>query len=164
MLPVILLDRVTIGVTVRGDDVTTGKAGCAIVGHVTQCLCMGTDEEPGSGRSTVPFRTEMEQRLSAKIVTYDDHGVERPGGMCGCCGAGPNANPDWRGDPWYVYQAGLCDVDQVYYSMLCEGCLEEIRAENGRRPETERDIAAREIAELLGDDLDGAQSMMDDMA
>lgn len=30
----------------------------------------------------------------------------------------------------YIYRAGLCDSDDVYYSMLCEGCLEE--AASGR--------------------------------
>ena len=82
--------------------------------------------------------------------------------MCGCCGCGPNAEPDWRGDPWYIYRAGLCDSDGVYFSMLCEGCLEEMRAENARRPQREHDEIAREVTDLLGDDLDGAQTMMDD--
>ena len=49
------------------------------------------------------------------------------------------------------------------FSMLCEGCLEEIREENARRPQTERDEVAREVTELLGDDVDGAQTMMDDL-
>ena len=78
-------------------------------------------------------------------------------------GSGPNTAPDWRGDPWYVYRAGICDADGVYYSMLYEGCLEDIREENARRPQTDRDAVAREVTELLGDDLDGAQSMMDDL-
>jgi hypothetical protein len=87
--------------------------------------------------------------------------------MCGCCGGGPNPQPDWRTEPWYIYRAGLCDRDGVFYAMLCEGCLEDIRGENERRATdgllTERDAHAREIMELLGDDLDGAQSMMDDL-
>jgi hypothetical protein len=83
--------------------------------------------------------------------------------MCNCCGGGPNTDPDWRGDPWYVFRAGFCDSDGVYFSQLCEGCLEEIRDENERRPQPERDEIAREITELLGDDTDGAQTMMDDL-
>jgi len=47
--------------------------------------------------------------------------------------------------------------------MLCEGCLEEIRADNEHRPQTLRDQLAREVTELLGDDIDGAQSTMDDL-
>jgi len=109
------------------------------------------------------MQQELESRFRAKIVTYDNGGEECPGGMCRCCGSGPNTAPDWRGDPWYVYQAGFCDSDGVYYSMLCEGCLEDIREENAHRPQTERDEIARQITELLGDDLDGAQTMMDDL-
>lgn len=46
--------------------------------------------------------------------------------------------------------------------MLCEGCLEDIRAENHKRPKTLRDEIAEEVTDLLGDDTDGAQTMMDD--
>lgn len=112
---------------------------------------------------TVPLKAELEARFKSKIVTFDDNGITKPGGQCGCCGGGPNPTPDWRGDPWYMYKAGLCDGDGVYYSMLCEGCLEEIRFENSKRPQTERDAVAREVTELLGDDIDGAQAMMDDL-
>ena len=72
-------------------------------------------------------------------------------------------SPSWRPEPWYIYRAGICDSDGVYYSMLCEGCLEEIQDENARRPATERDEIAREVTELLGDDIDGAQAMMEDL-
>ena len=105
---------------------------------------------------------ELESRIESKVVTYECDGVLEPGGMCNCCGSGPDPEPDWRGDPWLVYRAGICDSDGVYYSMLCEGCLEDIREENLKRPQTERDENAKLITELLGDDLDGAQSMMDD--
>lgn len=119
---------------------------------------------PGNdGRLDVPFKADMEQRLSAKIVTYEDGDRVLPGGMCRCCGSGPNRTPDWRGEPWYIYHAGLCDADGVYYSMLCEGCLEELREFNAQRPTTQRDEIARDVTELLGDDLDGAQSFMDDL-
>ncbi len=108
------------------------------------------------------MRAELESRFHAKIVTYEDDGREKPGGMCGCCGGGPDVSPSWRSEPWYVYRAGFCDSDGVYFSMLCEGCLEEIQDANAHRPQTERDEIAREITKLLGDDLDGAQTMMDD--
>jgi hypothetical protein len=120
------------------------------------------NETPPNGLS-IPMREELESRFKARIVTYESDGKELPGGMCGCCGSGPNAEPEWRGDPWYVYRAGICDSDGIFFSMLCEGCLEEIREANGRRPQTERDEVAREMTELLGDDLDGAQAMMDDL-
>ncbi len=120
------------------------------------------DESPGNG-PTIPLWEELESRFDAKIVTYENDGQDLPGGMCGCCGSGPDVSPAWRAEPWYVYRAGICDSDGVYYSMLCEGCLEEIRDANARRPETERDEIARELTELLGDDLDGAQTMMDDL-
>ena len=105
----------------------------------------------------------MEARLQATIVTFDKNGQECPGGMCGCCGCGPDATPTWRDDPWYIYRAGFCDGDGVYYTMLCEGCLVDIRAENARRPKTERDEIARLVTELLGDDVDGAESFMEDL-
>lgn len=111
----------------------------------------------------VPLKAELEARFSAKIVTFDDGGITKPGGQCGCCGGGPNPAPDWRGDPWYVYQAGICDSDGVFYSQLCEGCLEQVRFENSKRPQTERDEVADQVTELLGDDIDGAQAMMDDL-
>jgi hypothetical protein len=119
--------------------------------------------ESSKNPHAIPIQQELESRFRATIVTYDNGGEECPGGMCSCCGSGPNTAPDWRGDPWYVYRAGICDAVGVYYSMLCEGCLEEIRKENARCPYTDRDAVAREVTELLGDDLDGAQSMMDDL-
>lgn len=120
-------------------------------------------EELRQSPEHIPLKAELEERFQAKIVTFDDAGIAKPGGMCGCCGSGPNPTPDWRGDPWYIYRAGICDSDGVFYSQLCEGCLEEIRFENSKRPQTERDGIAREVAELLGDDIDGAQAMMDDL-
>jgi len=112
---------------------------------------------------SVPMKAELEQRFNAKIITYD-HGNNdhRPGGMCSCCGSGPDAQPEWREEPWYVYRGGLCDSDGVYYSMLCEGCLEEFTFELEQRPGTLRDEMSKVVNELLGDDIDGAQAMMDD--
>jgi hypothetical protein len=110
----------------------------------------------------LPLLAEMEARFGAKVVVFEDRDIRKPGGMCGCCGGGPNASPDWRGDPWYIYRAGICDGDGVYYAMLCEGCLDELRSENRKRPQTLRDQIAEEVTDLLGDDTDGAQSMMDD--
>lgn len=115
-----------------------------------------------SGEKCVPLRAELESRLQAKIITFEDGGVLKPGGMCGCCGSGPNVEPDYRSDPWYVYQAGICDSDGIYFAMLCEGCLEEIRSANAARPQTLRDEQAKIITQLLGDDFDGAQAMMED--
>lgn len=80
--------------------------------------------------------------------------------MCACCGSGPNPTPDWRADPWYVYNAGICDADGGFYAQLCEGCLEEIREQKASRPL--RDEQAEVVRDLLGDDIDGAQAMMDD--
>ncbi len=121
------------------------------------------ENESPQGQLAIRMHDELESQLQARIVTYESSGKELPGGMCGCCGGGPNATPDWREQPWYIYRAGICDTDGVYYSMLCEGCLEDIREENARRPQTERDEIAREVTELLGDDADGAQTMMDDL-
>ena len=114
-------------------------------------------------RIDVPMKDELETRFASAIITYDDRGVKRPGGQCGCCGTGPNPEPDWRVEPWYIYRAGICDTDGVYYSMLCEDCLETIRAEKAKRIDTERDEIACEITELMGADVDGAQTFMDDL-
>ena len=86
--------------------------------------------------------------------------------MCSCCGAGPRV--DDEGDWWLIFQAGLCDEDGVYYGMLCDlpdgsGCLSMIREENARRQHTRRDKQATVITELLGDDLDGAQALMENL-
>ncbi|QDT38391.1 hypothetical protein [Stratiformator vulcanicus] len=124
---------------------------------------MPAERKSKAAAETVPSRLELETRFDSRVVTFLDEGVERPGGMCHCCGSGPNENPGWRADPWYVYQAGLCDGDGVYYSMLCEGCLEDIRAKNANRERTLRDEFAKQVTELLGDDVDGAQTMMDDL-
>ncbi|WP_145057965.1 hypothetical protein [Lignipirellula cremea] len=110
----------------------------------------------------IPQRAELEERYQAKIITYEKGGVHLPGGMCRCCGCGPNVEPDYQSEPWYIYKANLCDTDGVFYSMLCQECLEEVRQEYNLRPKTTRDEMAKEIGDLLGDDIDGAQSMMDD--
>ena len=122
------------------------------------------DNESPQGQLAIPMRDELESQLEARIVTYESSGKELPGGMCACCGGGPNATPDWRVQPWYIFRAGICDSDGVYYSMLCEGCLEDIRFANEGRADTQRDETARQITDLMGDDLDGAQGFMDDLA
>ena len=114
-------------------------------------------------KSQTALIQDLESRFQAKVVSYENDGSLEPGGMCNCCGSGPDPEPDWRADPWLVYRAGICDSDGVYYGMLCEGCHEDIRDENAKRTQTERDENARLITELLGDDIDGAQAMMDDM-
>ncbi len=40
------------------------------------------DDEP---RTAVSMKAELEAWIGATIVTFDDRGVIRPGGMCGCC-------------------------------------------------------------------------------
>lgn len=124
---------------------------------------MNAFNESSGGHRNLPFRAELEQRLQAKIVTFEHEGQVLPGGACRCCGCGPNTEPDFRGDPWYIYVSNICDTDGVFYAMLCEGCLEEIRHENSKRPATDRDLMAKEISELLDGDIDGTQSMMDDL-
>lgn len=106
---------------------------------------------------------EMEQRFEARIITFEDNGVLKAGGQCRLCGAGPNIKPDYQSEPRYIYQAGLCDSDGVYYGACCEDCLEDLPFENAQRVKNERDQIAEQITELLGDDIDGMQTMMDDM-
>lgn len=109
------------------------------------------------------MRQELESRFESTVVTYHDGNAEQAGGMCNCCGSGPDIAPDWRSEPWYIYRAGVCDCDSVYYSMLCEDCLQTIRAEQAKRIPTEIDQIAEQVTELMGDDLDGAQVFMDDL-
>ena len=124
------------------------------------------------------FRSAIERKvvLAAELmhkgtcITFDSQfdnprKLLSPGGMCSCCGAGPRVTDehDW----WLVFKAGLSDSDGVFYSMLCvgcdgSGCLPEVRAANARRKPTFRDEAGALVMDLMGDDIDGAESMMDD--
>lgn len=115
-----------------------------------------------SNHPMLPQQAELQELFQARVVVYQDGNEVKPGGQCRCCGCGPNPNPDYQLEPRYIYQANLCDSDGVFYSQACEDCLEDLRLENTQRPSTTRDEQARIIAELLGDDVDGAQSMMDD--
>jgi hypothetical protein len=109
--------------------------------------------------------------VKAKVVTFtsqfDPDLGEQPGGMCSCCGCSPRieSETDWIMN----FRAGLCDEDGEYYAQLCEtsdggGCLGAIRAENAHRKPTGRDLKAAILTELLGDDTDGAEAMMEDLA
>ena len=95
------------------------------------------------------------------VVTYTDDqtGRKLPGGQCRCCGTGPSLDGELL-----IHKAGLCDTDGVFYSMLCDYCLEDMLAYQVRRQPTVRDEKARLVAEMLGDDLDGMESMMEDLA
>ncbi|HCK33885.1 MAG TPA: hypothetical protein DHW20_01820 [Gemmatimonadetes bacterium] len=66
--------------------------------------------------------------------------------------------------PWYVYHAGIADRDGVFYSMLCQGCLEDIRLENTSRDKTDTDHKAELVRLLLPGDPDGQTSIMEDLS
>jgi hypothetical protein len=114
---------------------------------------------------------DAETLHKAKVITFESQfdnpkSLTSPGGMCSCCGAGPRVcdEHDW----WLVFQAGLCDSDGVFYSMLCggpsgEGCLQEIRYENAKRQRSFKDDAADVVRLLNGDDVDGMEADMDDL-
>ena len=71
------------------------------------------------------------------IIRYTDRDGNRlPGGQCRCCGTGP-------GDGTLIYLASVCDIDGVFYSMLCGYCFDMIIDENNNRPQTERDTMAK---------------------
>tara|TARA_Y100000590_G_scaffold16756_1_gene20116 strand:- start:541 stop:771 length:231 start_codon:yes stop_codon:yes gene_type:complete len=67
------------------------------------------------------------------------------------------------GYDWYVYGASVIDVDGVYFARLCGdadgrgGCLED-----AERAGPDDHHGARMVADLLGDDTDGAESMIED--
>ncbi len=122
------------------------------------------DQEPTQPDDKIlPMRAEMEHRFQAKVIVFEKDGQLHAGGMCRCCGSGPNIQPDYQHEPWFIYKANLCDADGVFYAMACQDCLEEIRLANNMRPKTDRDEMAEIISELMDDDLDGSQSMMDDL-
>jgi hypothetical protein len=105
-------------------------------------------------------------------VTYErrndgDTVLLAPGGSCSCCGAAARVGDEDEDDWWLVFKAGFCDDDGVFMSRLCggpdgSGCLVELRRDAARREPTRRDEAASVVSDLLGDDMDGAESMMDD--
>ena len=111
--------------------------------------------------SLIPLRRRMERENKAKIVTWNHENRDRPGGSCSCCGGGHDLEMD---PPWYVYHAGIADRDGVFYSMLCQGCLEDIRWENMKRAKTAVDHKAALVKDLMPGDPDGQASMMEDMA
>ena len=94
-------------------------------------------------------------------------------GMCSCCAANPRA----KGDPspypsvlgrsmgydWFVYDARVVDVDGIYFARLCGdadglgGCLDE-----AERAGPDDHHGAKMVADLLGDDTDGAESVLAD--
>ncbi len=123
---------------------------------------MDSNQTPPSDEF-LPMRTAMEERFQAKVIVFEKDGQLHPGGACRCCGCGPNAKPGYQLEPRYIYKANLCDADGVFYSTCCEDCLEETRMANNMRPKTDRDEMAEIIGELMDDDLDGSQSMMDDL-
>jgi len=101
-----------------------------------------------------------------KVTGANGKECEQTTGMCACCGlsAGSSGKKTDYGVTWYVFKAGWCDSDGVYYPRLCGGiedgiciggCIQEVVP---REPKGE-DI----ITELLGDDLDGAQAMAEDL-
>jgi hypothetical protein len=117
---------------------------------------------------TVVLATE--ELMGARCITsfdgYRPRDPVRVGGMCSCCGA--SGRVDGPDDWWLVMRAGFNDPDGVFMSMLCvgpdgSGCFTEIREDSKKRPPSLRDLAAAEISDLLGDDVDGAESLMDDL-
>ena len=105
----------------------------------------------------------------------DDNGTKRRAvaGSCSCCGARPVAkgsgkwNPWGEGPPrdfdWYVYETRLVDSDGIYMAQLCgdvdgDGCLSDVD-----RAAPNEHAGQRVIADLLGDDTDGAQAMIEDL-
>lgn len=69
----------------------------------------------------------------------------RTTGMCGCCG----------GDA--QYRANVRGADGVYFSRLCGYCFEDF-VEDGYFDVDDPELQT--VGELLGDDLDGIQSMV----
>lgn len=85
---------------------------------------------------------------------------------CSCCGA--------EGTPTYpVYRAGMVDADNVYFPRLCGGCFDGVEAElakiaagtyDGHDFGAAKRMLAPVAAEVLGDDDDGIEAMLGDVA
>lgn len=102
---------------------------------------------------------KLEKHFKAKVVLSDDG---KPGGWCNCCSSEVVEKPSYQNFPWLIYRYGKCDADGVYYATLCQGCLEEQRKAFAAREKTPRDEQAEVITHLMGSDLDGAKTTMDD--
>lgn len=89
---------------------------------------------------------------------------------CSCCGASPSDKSDFE---WFVYKAGLVDVDGIYFSYLCgdkdgNGCLSDIykdqfKDSNLNSIMNRRQEVADTMKEIMPDDEDGVWSMMQDI-
>lgn len=76
---------------------------------------------------------------------------------CSCCGTVDN------GDDYFVFRAGWCDSDGVYYGKLCSdlegnGCLHSVDCPNSLKND-----AARMLNEMMPGELcDGVPGMLED--
>jgi hypothetical protein len=83
-------------------------------------------------------------------------------GMCSCCGFGSQSDPlEPSEEGLYLFKAGWCDEDGVFYSRLCGdlwgyGCIYDVEP---RKDSWKEDT----LMDLLGDDLDGMETMMEDL-
>ena len=114
-----------------------------------------------------------EERVPHKGVTDRGRVCSTVPGSCSCCGANPRErgrgawNPWGEGPPqnfdWYVYDARRIDEDGIYFARLCgdvdgKGCLSDVEPAAADQHE-----GAQALADILGDDTDGAQSMIEDL-
>lgn len=79
------------------------------------------------------------------------------GHECSCCGARDN------GEDFFVFRAGWCDDDGVYYSKLCGdgrgyGCIYEVEPADSAKNE-----AAQLFIDMMpGEEDDGVPAMLED--
>ncbi len=74
----------------------------------------------------------------------------RTKGSCGCCGAGGD-------EP--VFVANVRDADGTYYARLCDDCFDDFEAQGDF---DRNDASLAIVSDLLGDDLDGIQTILED--
>ena len=78
---------------------------------------------------------------------------EHVGGSCSCCGAQDTTD---KGGDWYVYRAGFCDTDGVFYPRLCGsvdglGCISDVKPAPADHP---RQVQADLLIEMMPDEID----------
>ncbi len=81
---------------------------------------------------------------------------------CSCCGAVATSG---LGRQWTVHRAGLVDSDGEYYPRLCQGCLPDVLAEQGRGGDRAllTQEAAAALEDLMPDEYaDGIVSLLED--
>lgn len=106
------------------------------------------------------IKSIKELQVSKGVIGADGRRHQRlgEGHDCSCCGSRDN------GEDWFVFKAGWCDSDGVYYAKLCgdfegRGCIYEVDY-----PKSFKNEAAKVLQDMMpGEFADGVPSMLDEL-